>query len=232
MVCSFLCPADHASASLACRAWRSGACLLVTHLALPLNHPLLLEGPQPGWAELAAQLSAGYARPGSPGQHGSTVQPQQQDANGSGGGTGEGGGGGRRNGGGGGGAAGTSGGFHPGCGWPGGGGPWPGLWAAGGLHGGGAVGSSSSGAAPWSTDAAAQGGGLAPAAQAAAGAAGVGVGPAAHHRPLPRLRTSFPRVCHLTLVHNALIHRHQVHAALATVHALWPGLRGLSVHDR
>lgn len=223
MVCSFLCPADHASASLACRAWRSGACLLVTHLALPLNHPMLLAGPQPGWAELAAQLSAGYAGPGSPGQHGSAEQ-QQQDANGSGGSTCRGGGGG----------AGPSGVFHPGFGWPGGGvGPWPGLWAAGGLHGGGG---SSSSAAPWGTGAAAQGGGMAPAAYAsgAAGAAGVGlgVGSAAHCRPLPRLRTSFPRVCHLTLVHNALIHRHQVHAALATVHALWPGLRGLSVHDR
>ncbi|KXZ45761.1 hypothetical protein GPECTOR_51g747 [Gonium pectorale] len=181
-VCSFLVCPDLAAASLTCRAWRLAACGLVTHLTLPLNHPLLLAGPAKSWAEGVARLA----------QHSSLQRPEDGYA-----------------------AAAT---------------PVRNAGAGGG-GGGGATGVGPSGTAG--------GGDGATGAAAAAAVADAQRTPVSSPMwvsppamaPLPRLRTDFPAVRHITLIHNALLHRAQVYAALSTLRALWPGVRGLSVHD-
>ncbi|GFR52425.1 hypothetical protein Agub_g14997, partial [Astrephomene gubernaculifera] len=190
-VCSFLPSPDLAAASLTCRSWRVAACALVTHLTLPLNHPLLVAGPARGWAECVARMAAEQA-----------AQRQGLAADAAAGGSG--------------------------------------------CDGGG------SGAARYDTSSAN------PAALAAAPAATAAPSTSTsfarppqlppppppqpttqqHQQfpqrpmvPLPRLRTDFPFVRHITLIHNAMLHRLQAHSALSTLRALWPGVGSLSVHD-
>ncbi|KAG2495141.1 hypothetical protein HYH03_006750 [Edaphochlamys debaryana] len=215
---------------------------MVTHLMLPLNHPLLLAGPARGWAEaVAALLEADQRRAGG----GSTLALSGALADvavgrrrSSGGVSGSAGGGGA-------GGAATRGDVEAGSysvaagrGRPRGG---PGV-ANGGGAGGSGSGAGPSGGRPSGSGAAgpaAAAGPLAPVSGVGNGWYGYGGGgggwmtPAPQHvvTPLPRLRTDFPRVTHITLVHNALLHRCQVHAALSTLRTLWPGVRGLSVHD-
>ncbi|EFJ41623.1 hypothetical protein VOLCADRAFT_98367 [Volvox carteri f. nagariensis] len=192
-VFSFLFTHDLASASMSCRAWRTAACAMVTHLTLPLNHPMLIAGPAPGWAELVANMvrqqgaqqrhKAGEQLPYSTAavsSHGMTPTRPVSGAD-----------------------------------------SWPRLGEVTAIAG------PSSSASPSTPPSSTAEGHRAPHTIDASPLAAT----PRRGTPLPRLRTDFPRVTHITLIHNAMLHRAQVHAAMSTLRALWPTLRGMSVHD-
>jgi hypothetical protein len=205
----FLYAHDLAAASMTCHAWRTAACTMVTHLTLPLNHPLLVSGPAPGWAELVERV---YGHPGA--QQRLTSHRAGFDAGGAGSSAAA--------------ATGSKANGHE-------------ASTPGKPGGSGGAGSSMQTEAQTGRTAAALG---TPTTPGAAGLAGASIPqatsapggsplavPPLRGTPLPRLRTDFPKVTHITLVHNAMLHRAQVHAAMSTLRALWPSVRGLSVHD-
>ncbi|KAG2427958.1 hypothetical protein HXX76_011945 [Chlamydomonas incerta] len=234
---AYLDPADTEAASRVCRAWRTAACALVTHLCLPLNHPLLLAGPPPevsaaaGAAGAGAGAAAGLGGGVAGGAAAMGPGPRSKLRRlGSGGGGGGGGGG---DGGdsvqarqeaedsdGDGEEAGTS---------ANGLGPGGGTSAAAASRRRGASGSGRG------TEDGRAGGGSGAGARAGGAASREQLQPplwgAAASTPDRRLAVAFPFLTHITLVHNSMLHRRQVHAALSAVRALWPGVRGLSVHD-
>ncbi|GLI62185.1 hypothetical protein VaNZ11_004770 [Volvox africanus] len=194
---------DLGSASLACRAWRTAACAMVTHLTLPLNHPLLVAGPAPGWAELVARMTSqqGILRERiTTGDQSEHTTPTGNVAVSS--------------------SLGTS--ARPNSGVS--------HWLRDGevvTAGPSSVGAGAGGSAPSPSTP----GGLR--IMFPPGAVDVSPLTAAPRRgtPLPRLRTQFPWISHITLIHNAMLHRAQVHAAISTLRTLWPTVLGMSVHD-
>ncbi|GLC49020.1 hypothetical protein PLESTB_000173700 [Pleodorina starrii] len=198
-VFSFLFAHDLASASMTCQAWRAAACGMVTHLTLPLNHPLLVAGPAPAWAELVARTDSQLSAQRRPHVGGPIAGADAAGGNG------------------------------PAKQGPNGTTPSrPGSSGNGQQEGLGALAGPSTGAggAGPNTPLTGAGGGM----HYAVVASPLAVSPP-HGAPLPRLRTQFPMVTHITLIHNAMLHRAQVHAAMSTLRALWPAVRGLSVHD-